>query len=198
MRDPQLEPFALVGGTALTLYMGHRMSVDIDLFSLEPFHASEMEKHMVGRYGFDSLMLRNNTLMGKIHNIKIDLITLAYPRLQPYTMEEGIRLYSLEDIAAMKLSAIADTGTRLKDFVDVAFLSTGMSLNDMLAAYGKKYSNSNSVRALKGLSYHNDILFDEQINLLSGKYNWEHIRQRIADMVRFPAKIFNNWPTEKE
>jgi hypothetical protein len=51
--------------------MGHRVSIDIDLFSPEPFDAPLMEKYLIGCYSFEGLMLRNNTLMGKIDNIVV-------------------------------------------------------------------------------------------------------------------------------
>ena len=130
MGDSQLAPFTWVGGTALTLYMGRRQSIEIDLFTQESFDAPKMGKYLSDRYGFLTDMLEKNTRKGTIDDVKIDLLTHDYPALRPYTMEDGIRLYSQEDIAAMKLSAIADTGTRLKDFIDIARIS----LNDMLAA----------------------------------------------------------------
>ena len=194
MLDPQLGQFALVGGTALALYMGHRLSIDIDLFSPEPFDAPQMAKYMIDRYGFLTDMLEKNTLKGGIDDVKIDLITHDYPTLRSYTVEDGIRLYSREDIAAMKLSAIADSGTRLKDFIDIAFLSTLMSLNEMVAAYEKKYPNSNPVRTLKGLGYHDDIRFEEKIELLIGAYSWNAVRQRLTKMARFPSIIFTDYP----
>jgi hypothetical protein len=57
----------------------------------------------------------------------------------------------------MKLSVIADDGSRLKDFIDIACLSTKLSLSDMLNAYKLKYKNSNPIRPLKGLTYFKDI-----------------------------------------
>ncbi len=60
----------------------------------------------------------------------------------------------------MKLSVIADDGTRLKDYIDIACLSTKLSLSDMLKAYQQKYKNSNPIRPLKGLTFFEDINFN--------------------------------------
>ena len=198
MGDVRLGQFSLAEGTALALYMGHRKSIDLDLFSPACFDAPGMEKYLAERYGFRTDMLEKNTLKGSIGGVAVDMITHAYPTLRPFISEEGIRLYSREDIAAMKLSAIADSGTRLKDFIDVAYLSTVMPLADMVAAYGEKYRNSNPVRALKGLDYYADIIHDEHIKLLDGVYSWEHIRKRLADMISDPAKIFPDRPVQPE
>ena len=96
----------------------------------------------------------------------------------------------------MKLSAIADNGTRLKDFIDIACLSTQCSLTDMLKAYEKKFSNSNSVRAIKGLSYYDDVNFNESILMINGSYRWDMIRERIYEMQSNPDKIFSSLPLE--
>jgi len=83
----------------------------------------------------------------------------------------------------MKLNAIADNGTRLKDFVDIACLSTTMSLNEMLESYQKKYPNTNAMRALRGLTYYADIIH-EPIDLIHGKYSWNKVSKRIDDMIK--------------
>lgn len=67
-----------------------------------------------------------------IGNVNIGCIRHDYPFIKDTIITEGIRLYSIEDVSAMKLSAIADNGTRLKDFIDIACLSTQCSLTDML------------------------------------------------------------------
>jgi hypothetical protein len=84
---------------------------------------------------------------------------------------------SLEDIAAMKLNAIAGNGTRVKDFVDIAYLSEVLSLNQMLEAYSKKYSTRNPFIPLKALSYFNDINYDEPVHLTTGKLQWSVIEK---------------------
>ena len=66
--------------------------------------------------------------------MQVDLITHAYPLVNNIVVMDNIRFASLEDIAAMKLNAIVGNCTRLKDFVDIAFLSSHLSLLEMIAA----------------------------------------------------------------
>jgi hypothetical protein len=127
MGDNKLTNFTLVGGTALALYMGHRKSIDIDLFSQEEFDILEIKNHLAERHGLatdDSLKTSNATLIGYIQGIKVDCIRYNYTWIEPIVEEEGIRLASLRDIAAMKMVAASQSGTRLKDFIDLAWLST--------------------------------------------------------------------------
>lgn len=97
----------------------------------------------------------------------------------------------------MKLSAIADNGTRLKDFIDIAYLSTQLSLSDMLEAYNAKFPNSTGVRPLKGITFFNDIDFGEPIDLIGNTFDWKTITKRIADMTRQSNHVFTSFPVKE-
>lgn len=199
MQDERLKDFNLAGGTALALYLGHRISIDLDLFTSESFNAKELESHLINQYNFKSDFLEKNTLKGTINNVKIDCITHAYPYLKkPVTTKEGIRLYSIEDIAAMKLSAITDNGTRLKDFIDISFLSTKLSFAEMLNAYKNKFANVNPIGPMRALTYYNDINFKEPIQIIGGKYEWKLIDKRLHSMINNENCLFKEFPIMAE
>jgi hypothetical protein len=194
MRDERLSHFNLVGGTALSLYMGHRKSVDLDLFSRQNFDVLELEQYLIKTYDFhvqDTRKKSSNTLIGTIRGIKVDCIKKDYPHVKPVVIHDDIRLCSTQDIAAMKLTAISQDGTRLKDFVDIAFLSSIMSLNTMLEAFDIKYPNTNRITAVKGLNYFDDIDFTVKIEMMAGEYEWEMIVRRLQEMIKEPDKIFS-------
>jgi predicted nucleotidyltransferase component of viral defense system len=197
MHDEKLNQFNLVGGTALALYMGHRKSIDLDLFSQHDFNVNELEKHLADTYNYETDNPNKKstaTLIGRINGIKVDFICYEYLNVKPIYVSDGIRICSMYDIAAMKLTAIAQNGTRLKDFVDIAFLSTQMSLQEMIDVFGKKYPNTNKISAVKGLTYFNDIEFASKIELINGTFKWKGIEKRIHEMVKYPDKIFNLQP----
>lgn len=100
----------------------------------------------------------------------------------------------MEDITAMKLSAIADDGSRLKDFVDIAFLSCRFSLYSMLRFYEQKFPESNVIRPLKAITYFDDIDFEEDVIILQGKYDWKFIEKRLLDMMKDQNKVFKTFP----
>ncbi|MCL2074575.1 MAG: nucleotidyl transferase AbiEii/AbiGii toxin family protein [Marinilabiliaceae bacterium] len=160
MHDEKLSHFYLVGGTALALYMGHRISIDLDLFSQRLFDIDETLEYLVKKYDFKLYKSSNATLIGSIDLIKVDCIRYDYPFAQPPKEYDGIRIYSMPDIAAMKLTAISQSGNRLKDFIDIAFLSTKMSLENMLEAFRIKYPNTSVMTAVRGITYFDDINFD--------------------------------------
>ena len=188
---PAMQNFVLVGGTALSLQIGHRKSIDIDMFSEQPFDAEELSLILKNSFNFYANNRFKNALMGTIQDIKTDVITHQYKWIRPLLDEEGIRMASLEDIAAMKLNAIAGNGSRLKDFVDIAFLSSCFSLQQMLDFFEEKYPNNNSVIALKSLCYFDDIIFDVDILYQDSPLSWEIIKSRIIAMVQEPQKVFS-------
>ncbi len=194
MADDQLSAFFLVGGTALSLWIGHRISIDFDLFSLQSFDANMLSANLESSNGLQLRYLDKNTIKGSINNIQVDLITHAYPLVADVSAYDGIQIASLEDIAAMKLNAVIGNGTRLKDFVDVAFLSTRLSLSQMTNAYERKYNTRNPFIALKALAYHDEINFDEPVRFISGLYSWKLIQRRLQQMIQSTGKTFDTAP----
>ena len=195
MQDKFLSNFLLAGGTSLALQLGHRNSIDLDMFSYQEFDSHLLENYLLENYNFEShRIFEKNTVLGHIDGIKVDFVAHLYPLLNQPLEEDDIRMYSLIDLACMKLVAISDNGSRLKDFVDIAFLSTKMSLNEMLFAYSKKYSRPNYFHAAKGLSYFDDIDFEVEINLINKVFDWKKIEKRIKEMIKFENKIFDNYP----
>ncbi|GAA4459814.1 hypothetical protein GCM10023093_01500 [Nemorincola caseinilytica] len=194
MQDRALGQFFLVGGTALSLQIGHRISIDIDLFSITAFEENKLAEYLGSEYGLRLAYLDKNTIKGQVDNVQVDLITHAYPLVKDAASVDGVRMAGLEDIAAMKLNAIIGNGTRLKDFIDIAFLSQYLSLEDMTDAYEKKYNIRNAVMTLKALAWHNDINFDEPISYVHRACSWKHIEARLAQMIRYPERTFHGPP----
>lgn len=191
MHDPVFSQFNLVGGTSISLQMGHRVSIDLDLFSNASFNEQKLTEHLRQNYGYELDFIEKETVKGEIDGVKIDCIAHKYPWLKEPIIINGIRLATCNDLAAMKLNAIVGNGTRLKDFIDIAYLSKKMSLNDMISAYQTKYT-SNGVMVLKALAYFDDINFKEPINMLDShnKFDWKPIKKHLLLMIKHSNQIF--------
>ena len=87
MNDEVLNDFVLVGGTALALQLGHRISVDLDLFSQEQFNESELAEYLHANYQFELDFMSKNTLKGEIEGVQLDFIAHQYPWLKPINLE---------------------------------------------------------------------------------------------------------------
>ena len=155
--DNRLSEFSLAGGTALALQLGHRRSIDLDLFTTKDFDSNFILEHLEHIYNFKLDFSAENTLKGSINNIKVDLISHKYKLVTPINTYDSIRLYSIPDIAAMKLNAITGNGTRSKDFIDIYFILKQYPLNEILEFYKTKYSTRNIFHVLKSLDYFDDI-----------------------------------------
>lgn len=186
-----LSSFNLVGGTSLALRMGHRKSVDLDLFTKDDFDLQELRELLVNKYNLRVSYEKGKTLKGFINNVKIDLIKYDYPQVCSVETIEGIRFESIPDVIAMKLSAICDNGFRMKDFIDIAFLSSKYSFDDMLKFYSVKFPSSNQMMLAKALVYFADIDFDEDIVMLNCDFDWEMIAKRLNDMTLQRNKVFD-------
>ena len=133
-------------------------------------------------------------LLGGVEGVQIDCISHSYPWIKPHIIDNGIRLASLEDICAMKLNAIAGNGTRIKDFIDVAYLSAKFSLQQMLDFYEQKY-HANPLMPLKGLVYFADIDKTAPVKMADGKpLKWNKIEKRLLAMEKNTDKVFESYP----
>ncbi len=172
------------------MQLGHRNSIDIDLFSPSSFDNSRLTGHLNEKFDLRVDAEMPNTKLTHINNIKVDFICHAYLLVKDPITEEGITFLSKEDIAAMKLNAIAGSGQRLKDLIDVYFLLESLSVNGMLECYTIKYPNSNPLIALKAISYFNDI--DPEIDPPRMKHSlsMNALQKRITEAVLHPYKTF--------
>lgn len=194
MSDDTLSQFVLVGGTSLSLQMGHRISVDLDLFSDTSFNEVQLSEYLISEYQLQLDFISKRTVKGEIQGVQIDCIAHQYPWVAPFNNEKNIRLASFQDVAAMKLNAISGNGTRIKDFIDIAYLSCHMPLKEMLLAYEQKYK-ANSIIAVKSITFFDDINFNEPIKMVGAKkFNWKKIEKRLFDIQKFPEKIFPEIP----
>ena len=134
MADEKLASFNLVGGTALALKIGHRKSIDIDLFTSTDFNSQEISDHLTANYNVTRIQTIPNGVFTLIDGIKVDLLAHKYPLIEDLETTEGIRMVSLKDIGAMKLNAIYDNGTRLKDFVDMYALLETLFFSRVIAS----------------------------------------------------------------
>ncbi|TDS09817.1 nucleotidyl transferase AbiEii/AbiGii toxin family protein [Sphingobacterium paludis] len=190
MSDEKLNNFTLVGGTALSLRIGHRLSVDIDLFTARDFDAEKLLVYLRETYGASDSKTFNNTVLTYIDDIKVDLLKHDYQNVVPPDTRDGIRLASKEDIGAMKLHAIFQSGDRLKDFVDMYFLLDHAPLKNYLDAYERKYNGSPDL-AKYALTYFDNIRREYNVSILKGKEcSWDTMAQRLRKAAMDPKMDF--------
>ena len=190
MAEDIFSDFNLVGGTALSLMIGHRMSIDIDLFTNKDFNSEEIADYLSKQYKAESIQSIKNGVFCFIHDIKIDILAHQYPLVGTVETVEGIRMISLLDIAAMKLNAIYDNGTRLKDFVDIYALLQYFPLQQLLHAFEQKYPDISPAMVKNALVYHDDVKLLDPIDFVGPKIKWPTITERLIKAFHDPQLTF--------
>ena len=176
-----LKRFALGGGTSLALRFGHRLSVDLDYFIPDEFEPGTLT---------DSLDLDDATVLSIAKNslrllcggVKIDLLRHAYPEVAPIEMIGVHRLLSVPDLAAMKLNAIANRGSK-KDFYDLSELLQHHTLEEMLRFFGAKYPATDPFAVIRSLAWFEDAEHEPDPIPLAGQ-TWDNIKQRMVHALR--------------
>jgi hypothetical protein len=167
--DEILTSFILVGGTALSLQIGHRTSIDIDLFTREQFDTQDLLQHLEQKYGFREQYRHSNTLKGIIDGVFVDMLQHNYRNVADPREILEMRIASKQDIAAMKGNAISGDGTRVKDFIDIYFLLKEFSFADIINFYTTKYESRNDFHAIKSLTYFDEMVTDPWPNMILEK-----------------------------
>lgn len=181
MLEKKFSNYFLVGGTSLALQMGHRNSVDIDLFGEEQIDY-ELFITILNQIGKTEVNKNSkNILITEVDNIKVDFVNYSYPLLEKPIEIDGIRMLSKKDIAAMKLNAIAGRGSK-KDFIDLYFLLNEFSLREMLDFYLQKYFDGSEFMVVKSLSYFEEANI-QPLPKMFHDFNWENCKQKIIEEV---------------
>jgi hypothetical protein len=147
MNAEEFDSFSLVGGTSLSLRLGHRESVDIDLFTDAEYGSLDFDLletkldqlfPYVDKPFVDIVGMGKSYFIGNDENelVKLDLF-YTDQFVYPTEVDQGIRFSGLEEIAAMKLEVIS-TGGRKKDFWDIHELLNMYSLDEMIDFYLKR------------------------------------------------------------
>ena len=183
MKQSYLDQFVLVGGTALALQIGHRSSIDLDLFSSTPFSAATLYEQLSEDFQAGEPVVKDrSTLITDIGGVKTDFILFKYPFRLPILELEGIRLLSIEDIAPMKLDAITGRGKK-KDFFDLYFLLQRFSLTQMLEWYSIMFQHNTLFHVWKSLTYFEDAESDGEPLIFDKSVDWEKVKNAIRAAV---------------
>ncbi|MES2798097.1 MAG: nucleotidyl transferase AbiEii/AbiGii toxin family protein [Bacteroidota bacterium] len=185
MEIPELQEFHLVGGTALSLLYGHRISVDLDLFSNKPFDNEFIIDILSKNFGNSYENRSKNARFGIfcfINDVKVDIVRHPHPIIRPEILIDGIRMFSTEDIIAMKVQAILGRGKK-KDFWDIAELLKHFSIEDFIKFHKEKYATQNLLITVpQAITYFLDA--DESEDPISlDNQTWEKVQDFIKKKV---------------
>lgn len=179
---PLLQGLRLVGGTALALQLGHRKSVDLDLFGDFSAEGIEIRDTLEEQFSVSVIKESKNIKIYQVDGIKVDLVNYSrYPWIDNPIEEDGITLAGIKDIAAMKVAAIIGRGTK-KDFIDMNRLLQIYSLKEILDMYMQKYPDGSLFIAMKSLSYFEDAESDP-MPFMFDEIDWGVVKASIREAI---------------
>mgnify|MGYP003877601759 CR=1 FL=1 len=177
--------FYLAGGTGLALHLGHRVSVDLDLFCGDADAVNPVERAAM-RETFDDPSLsitydKDSTFVANWRGVGVSFFRLTpYPLVTPSPLLAGVPLASVQEIGAMKLAAIIDRGTR-KDLVDLYYILQHTSLETIFEVAAIKYAKVSTfaVSATRALAYFDDAEALPMPRMLD-KTPWQQMKKFLS------------------
>ena len=171
------EQYRLVGGTALALIHGHRKSIDLDFFGPKKIDTFEMLQFFKSIGDIQEVRSSSKIDSLFLNNVKIDVVNYPYPWIDSVLKNEKIRIASSKEIAAMKIAAITNRGSK-KDFYDLNKLPEIFSLQQILDFYTKKFTDSSVFFALKSIVYFDDAE-EQEDPIMFDLTSWNDVKVNI-------------------
>ncbi len=174
---PHLKGYYLAGGTGLALQLGHRRSADLDFFNDQPFNTDLL----VSSIKPDKiLMVVEGTLHCELEGMKLSFLYYAVPCLYPAIKWQNLKLADWRDIAAEKMKAIAQRGSK-KDFYDLfAVIKLKISISEVCKIFKARFSSTtiNYYHVLRSLAFFEEAEEEPAPDLLiKGKeWSWDSVK----------------------
>lgn len=193
MQTPEFDKFRLVGGTALSLQIGHRMSIDIDLFTDEEYGSINfdiIQNYLENNFtyvdpGFGGIVgMGKSYLVGvdRDNTVKLDVYYSNDKFIYPAVIIDGIRMASVEEIIAMKVDVVL-RGGRKKDFWDLHELMPKYSISEMINLHKQRSEYTHDEETIL-INFTDFTAADEDFDplCLRGKY-WEFIKEDFQSAI---------------
>lgn len=184
--------FYLAGGTALALQLGHRKSVDLDWFVAQGLDSPLAFAENMQTEGIKVAVtsMDEGTLHAQIKGVRVSFLRYRYPMLERMVewKAHACQMASLNDIACMKLVAVAQRGAK-KDFIDLYALlsSNNISLASLFDDVQRKYRLGDAGHMLHALTYFADADVEPTPKML-WRVTWHEVKTAIKNAVQAYAR----------
>jgi len=166
----------------LALQLGHRVSIDLDLFTVSDFDQDELLASLKKDFEVEVRVTSPSIFITQINAVKVDFVRFRYEFLFPITVE-GVRMLDILDVAPMKLDAITKRGSK-KDFYDLYFLLQKMSLQEILDLYLAKFKHSTLFHVIKSIAYFEDAEEQSDPTVFDRSVTWETVKDTLEKQVK--------------
>ena len=162
--------FGLVGGTAVALHLGHRRSIDFDLFTAAHFNIPAIQSKITRSGSVQKVLVKRKgefTLL--IDSVKFTFFEYPFPTPFSEQFENIIRIPDLLTLGAMKAYALGRRA-KWKDYVDLYFIAKKYDGLERIAEQGRKIFGGefNEKIFRVQLAYFEDIDYGESVEFMEG------------------------------
>ena len=176
--------FYLVGGTAIALHIGHRRSIDFDLFKFSPIKPKNIIQTITD-FEVPYIVTRRVTeqLNATVKDVKFTFYQYPFKISAPENLENILRLPTLLDLAAMKAYALGRR-SKWKDYVDLFFiLKTHFSIKQISDRTTELFGQLFSEKLFRAqLSYFDDIDYTEPVEFIAPAVPNDEIKEFLIDI----------------
>lgn len=176
--------FYLAGGTALALHLGHRRSIDFDLFADTPFDPMNIRNKLMKSVTIDYTFSQGtDELTVLISKVKITFFHYPFLIKRDVLFEQIVLLPDLITLGAMKAFALGRRA-KWKDYVDLYFIFQKHSFQELIDETNSIFKAEFNEKLFRTqLAYFDDIDYTEQIEYMSG------FEKKDNDIKQFLEKI---------
>ena len=176
--------FGLVGGTAVALHLGHRRSIDFDLFSSQEFDTLKIRKKILKFNKIDQIIHDEaGQFSPQIKGVRFTFLFFPYPVNFSEDFESIIKLPDLLVLAAMKAFALGRRA-KWKDYIDICFIARKYGgIKEICAKARDIFGNEFNEKLFRAqLAYFADINYSEEIIFMPGfEASDEKIKQELTE-----------------
>lgn len=176
--------YILVGGTAIALYLGHRYSIDFDLFTSKVIKRKSIKNYLIKNgHSLNQLIKEEaDQIHFMVNDVKITFFQYPFSINETVDFESIIKIPTLINLAAMKAFALGGRG-KWKDYVDIYFLlKDHFSLDDIIKRAEGLFGNVfNDKLFREQLTYFEDINYDEEVIYLNTPIDNDVIKKFLID-----------------
>lgn len=163
--------FSLAGGTAAALQIGHRESIDFDLFSSKEFDNFKLRNKIVKKHKIEFVYVdHKGEFTVSVNGVKLTFLHYPFKVKFSKRLDDIIKMADLETLAALKAYALGRRA-KWKDYVDLYFILNFWAPIDKVVKktaeiFGPEFNEKNF---RSQLAYFKDIDYSEKVMYLKGK-----------------------------
>ena len=184
--------FYLVGGTAIALYLGHRRSIDYDLFTFSPLNKSRIKQRIMQTPFKKNIIFEDvDQIHFNLNDVKLTFFNYPYQVVHLQKFDKVMSLPSLLSLAAMKAFALGRRA-KWKDYVDLYFIIKNFyTFTEIAVEADKIYGTLFSEKLFREqLAFHKDINYSEEIEYMIPNPPSE--KEVKEELIRIATDIFGN------